>query len=177
MPEKTPWIERRFTFDMPLAMFPNVIERLRGTPARMEERIRGVPAETLRKRLDDSWSIQEIIGHLIEVEGLWLGRLDDFDAGLQSLRPADMSNRSTEEADYNTKDLPAVLSGFREVRGEFVRRLEAMDDRAASRVAHHPRLDQPMRILDLMIFAAEHDDHHLVRITEMLRVLGASIQS
>jgi hypothetical protein len=32
-----------------------------------------------------------------------------------------------------------------------------------SRVTHHPRLDRSMTICDLLIFLAEHDDHHLVR--------------
>ncbi|MCK4414213.1 MAG: hypothetical protein KAY32_11760 [Candidatus Eisenbacteria sp.] len=47
-----------------------------------------------------------------------------------------------------------------------------MNDQDIARTAIHPRLNQPMRVLDLMIFAAEHDDHHLVRITELLQILG-----
>ena len=39
MPQKLLWIERRFTFDLPISMFPNVLERLRGTPARVADRI------------------------------------------------------------------------------------------------------------------------------------------
>lgn len=168
MPEKSPWIERRFTFDMPLSLFPNVLERLRGTPARVEDRTRRLTAEQLRRRPGDSWSIQETVGHLIEVEVLWVGRLDDFDEGLERLRPADMSNKSTDAADFNARDPAEVLAGFRKSRDEFVRRLEELDDEAIERTALHPRLDQPMRILDLMVFAAEHDDHHLARITEIL---------
>ena len=38
--------------------------------------------------------------------------------------------------------------------------------------AWHPRLDRPMRVIDLAIFAAEHDDHHLARITELLAPPG-----
>ena len=172
MPEKSPWIERRFAFDLPLSMFPNVLERLRGTPARVEDRVTGLTAEQLRRRLADAWSIQETVGHLIKVEGLWLGRLDDFAAGLTELRPADMSNRRTEAADYNAQDAQEILAGFRTVRAEFVQRLEELPDEAVGRAAHHPRLDQPMRILDLMVFAAEHDDHHLARISEIIRALG-----
>jgi hypothetical protein len=32
----------------------------------------------------------------------------------------------------------------------------------------HPRLQQPMRLIDHALFVAEHDDHHLARITELL---------
>jgi uncharacterized damage-inducible protein DinB len=169
MPEKMPWVERRFAFDLPISMFPAVLERLRGTPARIEDRLRGLGPDDLRRRPGDAWSIQETVGHLIEVEALWLGRLDDFAAGLEELRPADMSNRRTEEADYNARDAGEVLAGFRRVRAAFVERLEGLSDEEIARAAHHPRLDQPMRVLDLMVFAAEHDDHHLARITEILR--------
>ena len=172
MPEKSPWIERRFAFDLPLSMFPNVLERLRGTPARIEERVAGLTPDQMRRRIEGSWSIQETVGHLIKVEGLWIGRLDDFAEGLDELRPADMSNRRTEDADYNSQDAAAVLTGFRQTRDEFVQRLEQLPDEAIGRAAHHPRLDQPMRILDLMVFAAEHDDHHLARISEILRLIG-----
>ena len=165
---KLPWIERRFTFDMPLSMFPNVLERLRGTPCRVEERVRDLPLETLRERRGGSWSIQEIVGHLVEVEALWLGRLDDFAEGLEVLRPADMENRRTFAARYNERDLTEILQEFRRVRTLLIRRLEALDEASIERPARHPRLDQPMRILDMMVFAAEHDDHHLARISELV---------
>lgn len=172
MPEKSPWIERQFIFDLPVSMFPNVLERLRGTPARVQDRVAGLTPDQLQKRFDDAWSIQETIGHLIKVEGLWIGRLDDFAQGLKELRPADMSNRRTEDEDFNSQEAAAVLAGFGQTRGEFVQGLEQLPDEAIGRAAHHPRLDQPMRILDLMVFAAEHDDHHLARITEILRLLA-----
>ena len=37
------------------------------------------------------------------------------------------------------------------------------------RGASHPRLATPMRLLDIAFFVAAHDDHHLARITEILR--------
>jgi uncharacterized damage-inducible protein DinB len=169
VPEKASWIERKFKFDLPVSMFPNVLERLRGTPARVEERVRGLPAEAMRKRTGESWSILENIGHLTQVEGLWLGRLDDFATGLDELRPADMSNQRTFEADYNSGEPDEVLAEFRQFRAEYVERLEKLTDEEIGRAAYHRRLDRPMRILDAMVFAAEHDDHHLARITEMLR--------
>jgi uncharacterized damage-inducible protein DinB len=172
MPRKSLWTERSFSFDLPLTMFPNLLERLRGTPARVEERVAGLTAAQLRTQVGGKWSIQEIVGHLGRVEGLWLGRLDDYAQGLARLRPADMSNRRTVEADFNAQETGAVLADFRAVRGEFVARLERLPDEGIGRSAHHPRLDRPMRLLDLMVFAAEHDDHHLAGITELLETIG-----
>ena len=171
MPSKKPWVERRFPFDLPLSMFPILLERLRGTPARLEDRLAGEDPAALRTRVGGAWSMQETVGHLVEVEALWLGRLDDFDAGLEQLRPADMSNRRTEDANYNSREPAEVLARFREVRMGFVQRLEGLADEEIQRAAHHPRLDQPMRVLDLMAFTAEHDDHHLAGITEILGAL------
>jgi uncharacterized damage-inducible protein DinB len=169
VPQKAPWIQRRFTFDLPISMFPNVLERLRGTPARVADRIQDLHPDILRMQAGKSWSILQNVGHLSQTENLWLLRLDDYDAGLKALRPADMTNRRTEEANYSQAEPASLLAAFRQVRGRFIQRLESLDDEGAARSAHHPRLNQPMRVLDLMVFAAEHDDHHLVRVTELLR--------
>ncbi len=38
------WVDRKFEFTIPVARFPVVVERLRGAPIRLEEKLRGVPA-------------------------------------------------------------------------------------------------------------------------------------
>jgi hypothetical protein len=40
-----PWFQRAFDFNLPVEMFPNVVERLRGTPARVEDKVRRSPRE------------------------------------------------------------------------------------------------------------------------------------
>ncbi len=168
MIEQFPWIERRFSFDLPPGLFPGLLERLRGTPARLEERLLGHSRALLLSGEGQAWSIQEHAGHLLEVESLWQGRLDDFAAGAEQLRPADMSNRRTISARYNERALDEILAGFRKQRFSLVERLEELDESAVVRSALHPRLARPMRVLDLMFFAAEHDDHHLARIGTLM---------
>jgi len=133
----------------------------------MEELVSRLPADILTIKPEHGWSIQENVGHLTQVEQLHVGRLDDYDAGVKVLRPADMKNIRTSEADYNTMTIESVLVGFRDVRRDLVSRLDAMDDAAAARTAQHPRLDIPMRVVDMAFFAAEHDDFHLAVITEL----------
>jgi uncharacterized damage-inducible protein DinB len=58
-------------------------------------------------------------------------------------------------------------------RGALVSHLESVDPELFSRSALHPRLGMPMRLVDLMLFVAEHDDHHLASITELARGRGA----
>lgn len=165
------WTDRRFTFDLPEALFPIVVERLRGTPARIEDKVRGLSPEILTRRHGDSWSIQEHVGHLLDLDGLHDGRLDDFLAGADVLRPADMGNRKTWEAGHNERPIQDLLLGFRRERERFVARLDAWDPGLVSATALHPRLAQPMRVIDMAFFTAEHDDHHLTRMTELVRSL------
>jgi uncharacterized damage-inducible protein DinB len=166
------WIERRFAFDFPPEHAPEILERLRGTPARIEERVGALPA-ALRTRPDgEKWSIQEHAGHLITVEQLFLGRLDDYAAGLAALRPAEMSGQATFAAAYNAQPIAQVLGEFRGQRARFIARVESLDAALFARSAQHPRLDRSMRLVDMLYFQAEHDDYHLARITELIRRFG-----
>ncbi|MDQ1558743.1 MAG: hypothetical protein QOD32_1803 [Pyrinomonadaceae bacterium] len=163
------WFERKFTLDLPLSMYPNVLERVRGTPARLEDHLLKLPREILTRRDGDDWSIQEQAGHLLDLGALDLGRLDDYAAGLATLRAADLQNRKTHEADHNAGSIEHLLATFRAERGEFVRRLDGLDLEQVARTALHPRLKLPMRVVDFAYFIAEHDDHHLARISALLR--------
>jgi hypothetical protein len=163
------WFERGFSFDLPVWMFPNVLERLRGTPARLEDRLLNLPQALLVKRDGDKWSIQEHAGHLLDLEALEVARLEDYVAGREALTPADLRNRKTQEAGHNLKEIGEILLAFRTERTEFVERLEALDEEFIERSAIHPRLKTPMRVIDLAFFKAEHDDHHLARISELIR--------
>lgn len=163
------WFERDFAFDLPAWMYPLVIERLRGTPARAEDLVAGLSPDVLTRRIGDRWSIQENIGHLLDLEPLWIGRVEDLREGKAYLREADLSNRKTHEANHHAHPMDALLRDFRDVRTAFVQQLDALDDDLIERTALHPRLQQPMRLLDLLFFVAEHDDHHLAQITQLKR--------
>jgi uncharacterized damage-inducible protein DinB len=165
------WIDINFEFNFPVEAFPNIIERLRGTPARLEELVRSLPPAILTQRPDDGgdWSIQEHVGHLYDLDELHEGRLQDYNAGLDVLRAADMQNKKTYDADHNANTIENLLDAFRSARTTFVREMEAMDFDAAGRTAIHPRLKKQMRVVDMAYFVAEHDDHHLASITRLVR--------
>lgn len=174
MPRPRPWFERRFAFGDDASLFPCVLERLRGTPARLRDRLAGLSRDVLTGRAPDgSWSIQENVGHLQDLEPLWLGRVEDVLEGREVLREADLTNARTHGADHDARPTEEVLEGFTGERGRFVAALEALDDAQVVASALHPRLRKPMRLLDLALFVAEHDDHHLARITAILRERGA----
>ncbi len=165
--QRTDWTDRKFNFDFPVGVLPYIIERLRGTPARLEDRLRAYSSDVLTRRLGGEWSMQEHVGHLLDLDELHEGRLDDYDAKVATLRPADMENKKTNAADHNAQPIAKLFADFRAARQHFVARLQAMDETHAARTAFHPRLKQPMRVVDLAYFVAEHDDLHLALITEL----------
>ena len=171
MVERYLWFEREFSFDfLPIWMYPNVVERVRGTPARLEDLVRSAPPETITRRDNDKWSIQEHAGHLLDLEPLGMNRLDDYEVGRETLHAADVENRKTHEANHNANTIENILAAFRAERMAFVRRLDEYDEAFVQSVALHPRLKKNIRVLDLAFFIAEHDDHHLSRISELIRL-------
>ena len=167
------WTDRIFKFDFPAGIYPEMIERVRGTPARLEDRLRLVSTGLLIRRDGERWSMQENAGHLLDLEPLFAQRVDEYLAGAQHLPAADMSNRKTYEADHNSVPLDLILHGFREQRLQLADRLDALDEEVFSRQALHPRLNIQMRLVDMLFFQSEHDDFHLARISELIRKFAA----
>ena len=168
--KKTKWFDRKFNFENQQNIFPSIIERLAGTPSRLEEKMKNMPAEILEIKPEGTWSIKENIGHLTDLEPLWQGRLEDFLNAEKELRPTDLANSKTDEANHNAKSLDELLKEFRRARMQTISLIENLDDEIIFRTALHPRLKTPMRTMDSFLFVAEHDDHHLARITEIARM-------
>ncbi len=162
------WFERKFEASMPLELLPNLMARLRGTPARLEDLLRPMSREVLTRRTNEKWSAQEQAGHLLDLEPLWMARVEDYAADRAELTVADLSNRKTQEADHNAQSLASVLSEFRSARDKLLARVEESDRLVFTRSLPHPRLKTPMQLMDHLYFVAEHDDHHLARIWELV---------
>jgi len=166
------WFERKFEFAFPLDMHPNLCARLRGTPARLEELVLGSPRAALIRKPGEKWSAQEHTGHLLDLESLWIARVDDYLAddyrADAELTPADLQNRKTHEANHNASSLDQIVRDFRAARLRLVKRVETLPSTIFARSMLHPRLKQPMRLVDHLYFGAEHDDHHLACIWELL---------
>jgi len=161
------WFERKFQFTFPVEQFPNLCVRLRGAPARLDEMLRGVSRGVLLHKPGDKWSAQEHAGHLLDLEPLWMARVEDFLGTGGTLTVADLANRKTHEANHNARELAEILAAFRVARLRLVDRAAKFQPALFARSLLHPRLQQPMRLVDHLYFVAEHDDHHLARIWEL----------
>ena len=159
-----PWSSRTFTFDFPVERLPVIIDRLRGGPDRIEAKLRGLTPATLTARDVEAWSMQEHVGHLFDLDALHLKRLDEIARGATELSGHDMTNRATWDANYNEHGYAVVLAKFRASRAALVGKLASWDPARVGASALHPRLNKPMRVVDVAYFAAEHDDHYIAEI-------------
>jgi uncharacterized damage-inducible protein DinB len=135
----------------------------------LEEKAKNFEKHNLSKKIANTWSIKENIGHLIDLEPLWQGRLQDIINGATELRPTDLQNTKTDLAKHNEKEIEQLLMQFRAIRELTLKQLSDIDEETVFKYALHPRLKTPMRTMDLFLFVAEHDDHHLARITEIMK--------
>ena len=85
-----------------------------------------------------------------------------------TLAVADLGNRKTHEANHSAQELAEILAGFRTARLRLVEHLGTFEPDVFARTSLHPRLKQPMRLVDHLYFVAEHDDHHLAKIWELI---------
>ncbi len=165
------WFERKFDFSKEQNIFPSIIERLKGTPILIEFKVSTISDLDLKVKFQDSWSIQDNIGHLIDLEPIWLGRLQDILRGDEMMRHIDLENTKTNLANHNSRSIQDLLNDLSNIRGVLVSNLEKLTTYEVFKSSLHPRLNTPMRIMDLFLFVAEHDDHHLARINEIIEAL------
>jgi uncharacterized damage-inducible protein DinB len=169
MIKKTPWLERKFSFDFPVSHFPVIAERLRGTPARIEDMVKNISDTQLRVKKENGWSIKEHIGHLNDLEELHERRLQEYLDGKDKLTPADMSNAKTYGANHNDTPVAELVAALRATRNAFIKKTERLTEEQLSRIALHPRLQQRIRLVDMFFFVAEHDDQHITTMRELLQ--------
>lgn len=165
---QTPWIQRSFHFDFPVGLFPVIFSRLEGSIFRLHSILMNADDEFCSYH-ESSWSVKEHLGHLYDLEALWWQRLQDFIQQKPVLTAADMTNAKTREARHNEKSLEQLLQQFTIERQKILETVFDFKEEMLSRMSLHPRLNQPMRLVDSLFFVAEHDDHHITIISNMLR--------
>ena len=168
--EQVKWFDRKFNFTFEQNIFPSIIDRLEGTIVRLKYRIKNASPKILKKKPDGQWSVLENIGHLSDLEPLWQTRLQEILEGKEIMAAADLTNTKTNQAGHNRESLDDLVSKFVFLRNETLIQLQQLNDKEIYKSSLHPRLKTPMRIMDLFLFVAEHDDHHLVSIKELIKI-------
>jgi uncharacterized damage-inducible protein DinB len=160
------WFDRKMTFGLPKEMLPFYLERLEGTLPRLEQKVEGLDDAMLSSRTGNAWSIKQHIGHLAEVDRVASNRIREMLNGAEVMSPAVF-----EPQDYNPWPIGQVLAFFRGARNENLAAYRTLSETELSKSSKHPRLGVLMTPVDLAWFDAEHDDHHLVKINEIIFTL------
>ncbi len=168
MIQQTPWFERRFSFDFPVGLFPVIFSRLEGSIFRLYSLLANADDE-LCSQGKEGWSVKQHLGHLIDLEDLWWQRLQDYANGRDTLTMADLTNQRTEDAGHNEQTLERLLEQFTIERQRTLEAAYGFDEEFLQKTATHPRLGQPMRVIDALFFVAEHDDHHISALSNLMR--------
>lgn len=163
----TQWFEREFKFGSSSGMLPFYLERLSFTPLRIEQKVRGASEKMLSEQMDGKWSVKQNVGHLAEVDEIASKRIDEIISGIPTMSPAVFEPRK----DYNAMPIAEVIDFFKAKRSENLKKYNSLHEADLSKSSVHPRLKVKMNPVDLAMFDAEHDDHHLVRINEILNTL------
>jgi len=166
--DRIKWIDRKFVLDIPEGWIYNIIERLKGTAPRLVDLTLNLSNESAIVNLNNKWSIKEHIGHLSDLEELHINRVNDFVLRHHKLQAADMDNAKTNQGTHNERSLDLLTVDFMFYRNQLVSLLENLDDQTQGFQCLHPRLNIMMKPVDMAFFVAEHDDHHLASIREIL---------
>ena len=159
MTTRTKWFERKFPTIEDSSLLLDIIERLEGTGLRIEHKLHNSGSAYLQSTANNKWSIKKQIGHL---------GIKQIKAGESDLKAADLSNKKTEEAAHDAKKVKELIADFSLQRTQMITELRACTSDQLNNASKHPRLGTPMKLVDLAFFVAEHDDHHLATIQEML---------
>ena len=161
-----PWFERNLKFGHPVAMLPYFLERLDGTLVRLQAKVGGMNDNILSTKCNGKWSVKQNIGHLAEVDAVVNKRMDEITSGVAIMSPAVF-----EPQDYNTWPIKKVVDYFAASRAANLAKYKSLSDEQLLQSSIHPRLKVPMTPVDLAWFDAEHNDHHLVKINEIIFTL------
>jgi hypothetical protein len=165
-----PWSQRKLEFNRAVDELPLLTERMLGTPDRIHSLVRGIPAERLQLRIQGKWSVLEHIGHLMVLDERMQVRIEDWLSLSGRLSPIDLEDQQRFLDGQRHRELGDVLLEHRLRREALVNGVVNLPAAVHHHYALHPCRHLRMRPIDMFLFLAEHDDHHLAT---MRRLIGA----
>lgn len=165
------WFDRKFDFNFGMEQFSDLLERLEKSASKFIEITSEISNEDLNFKPDGTWSIKEHIGHLYILEPLWQKRFLEIKENKKEMSPADLNNSATDNALFNQYNIEKIIDNFWQERNNTIQIINSFSELDFLNSSYHPRLQQPMRMIDLMYFVAEHDTHHLKNIQNIITSL------
>jgi uncharacterized damage-inducible protein DinB len=124
------------------------------------------------EQLNGTWSIAQNVGHLADVEDLWLERLEDLKQGRATYTPGGARTLPSRRDPAPGRMLTAIVAELTDRRWRLVEAFSSAPPALQLSSALHERLQCSMRLVDCAQFCCEHDDHHLLRIRTLRTAFG-----
>lgn len=148
----------------------STIALLERTPRALDALLRDLPESwTLRNEGGDSWTVFDVVGHLIHGEHTdWIPRTK-WILEFGDSKPFDPFDRLGHEQLTRGKSLGQLLDEFAQARAQSLSTLRAMNLQAADleRRGHHPALGA-VTLSQLLSTWAAHDANHLHQIARIM---------
>jgi len=168
MMRPVPWTRRQLDYGRGVDELPVLIERVRGTTDRLRGLLQHRAPGSLGLRVSGRWSVLDHLGHLLALQDRFEERIADFEAMRPRLSPIDLQHQEVELDGHRLRRPGDMLEEFELKRKAFLRRVMALPAHCLEHASAHPCNGQPMRPMDMLLWIAEHDDHHLATMRALL---------
>ncbi|QNR84365.1 DinB family protein [Pedobacter riviphilus] len=165
------WFDRKFDTNIDIVQFEDVLSRMEHFPAVLNQLLETYPKKITTIKTGAKWSVNENVGHLILLEDLWRRRFQDIKDGKPDMSPADLNNTATDQASFNEQVLNELTKSLSDERAKTIVLLKGISKEDLLKKSTHPRLNQPMNIVDFMYFVAGHDEHHMAAMRSIIENL------
>lgn len=135
-------------------------------PAALKGVIEKIDSKLLLDRPQQKWSIQTNIGHLLTMESLWIGRLDDFFLERPTLRPWNGTNADTDDAQFDLQNITQILEDFASIRTAHIRMIKENIELLSARSCLHEGSGKQITFQEHLQWIVSHDQQHLHIINE-----------
>jgi uncharacterized damage-inducible protein DinB len=138
-----------------------LLHGLEAAPAVLEHLLKDCPESAFDVRPDpERFTLREMVAHLADWEGVWLGRAHAFVEEDKPSLPGYDEGQWAIDHDYANASMQEQLAKFRDGRKEMVSYLRALSAEAWDREAVHGEWGEA-KLADMVALVAGHDGYHL----------------
>lgn len=148
------------------------IAKLRAFPAHLQSVVASLTAAQMRFKPANEWSVIENIGHLIDIDELYVGRVDRILAEERPEFPRFEPDPIVAAKGYQQMDGNELLQQFIATRQATIDGLSTIEPDELDRAGMHAVYGE-MTLRRLVEQLANHDQKHLVQIHETLAAYAA----
>lgn len=141
------------------------LDTLAAFPAALRQQVQPLADAALRYKPEGEWSAIENVGHLIDIENLWMARFRQMLAAENPALPAIDVDETVRQRDYQHKDPANLLHRFAEQRAETVEFVRGLKPLHLERTGIHPVRGE-ITLAQGIAIMANHDRLHSEQIAK-----------